>query len=190
MVSKTVGAEAFSATVQEGKGPLEIVAGSFGIPGAVTILAVGAIAATLSVLLNVILGLSRLLLAMARREDMPNFLARLNNETTTPYSAVIIISILISILVLTGSVKVTWSFAAFGGLYRCVIASLAALHLDRQERLYPQFLTWLALLSGLFLAFWIEFQVWLIGLGLIGVGLIWHFLIHRINFNKIKQHSI
>jgi len=51
--------------------PLEIAARSFGIPGSAQILGLGAIAAMLGVLLNLILGLSRVLLAMGRRRDMP-----------------------------------------------------------------------------------------------------------------------
>jgi APA family basic amino acid/polyamine antiporter len=168
---------------------LQRVAASFGIPGASNILVIGATTAMLSVLVSIILGLSRLLLAMGRRGDMPSFMAQLDSSNTTPYWAVNFVCIAIMLLVLTGNVKTTWSFGAFGALYRCVIVSLASLKLSAEERLYPKWLSWLALSSCIFLAFWVEWQVWCISFGLIGIGLIWHFTIHRLKspetLNKI-----
>ncbi|MEB3283029.1 MAG: APC family permease [Lyngbya sp.] len=175
----TIGAEALGIASEQAA-PLEIVAASLGIPGAKTLLAIGAITATLSVLLSIILGLSRLLLAMGRRGDMPRLIAQLNSAGTTPYWAVIFISIAVGLLVLTGDVKTTWSLSAFGSLWRCGIVGLAALRLSDEQRLYPVWMSLFALFSGLFLAFWIEWQVWLIGLGLIGVGLVWHFVASKL----------
>lgn len=176
----TIGAKALGIASEQAA-PLEAVAESLGIPGAKTLLAIGAITATLSVLLSVILGLSRLLLAMGRRGDMPKLIAQLNPAGTTPYWAVIFISIAVGLLVLTGDVKTTWSLSAFGSLWRCGIVGLAALRLSDEQRLYPVWMSLFALFSGLFLAFWIEWQVWLIGLGLIAVGLVWHFVAFKLN---------
>ena len=177
----SIGAEAFSTATRVQAAPLQVVADSFGIPGAGNILAIGAITSMLSIVLTTILGVSRLLLAMGRRGDMPSFLAQLNSAGTTPYWAVIVVSIAIALLVFIGDVKTTWSLGAFGGMYRGVIISLAALRMREEERLYPKGLTWLSLFSSLLLAFCVEWQFWLIGLGLIGVGLIWHFVAHWIN---------
>ncbi|MDJ0734979.1 MAG: APC family permease [Nostocaceae cyanobacterium] len=175
----SIGAEAFSDAARLQAAPLEVVAESFGIPGAAQILAIGAITAMLGVVLSAILGLSRIFLAMGRRGDMPSFVAKLNDAGTTPYWAVIIVGIAIALLVLIGDLKTTWSFSAFASLVRSFITNLAALQLSDGERLYPKWLTWFALLSCLFLVFWIEVQFWLIGLGFIAVGLVWHFAIHR-----------
>ncbi|MEM9214625.1 MAG: APC family permease [Cyanobacteria bacterium P01_F01_bin.150] len=169
-----LGATAFGRAATEQAAPLQVVVEKFGIVGGSGLLSMGAITATLSVLLSVILGLSRMLLAMGRRGDMPKIIAQLTEKDATPIWAIVGVAIAIALLVLTGAVKTTWSFAAFGGLYRSVIVSLAALQLSEEERLYPRWVTWVSLSSGFFLAFWIEWQVWLIGFGLIGVGLIWH----------------
>ncbi len=182
-----IGAEAFSDAARVQAAPLEVVAESFGIPGAPQILVAGAATAMLSVLLSVILGLSRLLLAMGRRGDLPSLFAQLNSSGTTPYWAVLFVGSAIALLIFIGDVKTTWSFGAFCGLYRCVIVSLAALRITDEERLYPRWLTWLALWSCLFLAFWIEWQIWLIGLGLIGVGLVWHFAAHQIDWQTLTR---
>ncbi|MBW4491725.1 MAG: APC family permease [Oscillatoria princeps RMCB-10] len=176
----SIGAEAFSAATAEKAAPLEVVAESFGIPGAGGILAAGAVASMLSILLTTVLGVSRLLLAMGRRGDMPSFFAQLNSAGTTPYWAVIFLGTALALLVLTGDVRTTWAFGTFGAMYRCVIVSLAALRMSDEERMYPKWLSWVSLFSGLFLAFWVEWYVWSIGLGLIGIGLIWHWVAHRI----------
>jgi APA family basic amino acid/polyamine antiporter len=169
-----LGAEAFSQAARLQAAPLEAVAESFGIPGAAFILTLGASTAMLTIVLNTILGLSRLLLAMGRRGDMPRFLAQLNVSGTTPPWAVLGVGVAIALLTLIGSVKVTWALGTFGALYRCVVVSLAALRLDPSDRLYSQGLSWAALVACLLLMFCLDWQIWLVGLGLIGLGLVWH----------------
>ena len=137
----TIGAKAFADTTLEQAAPLQAVANSFGIPGAGNILTIGAITSMLSILLTTVLGVSRLLLAMGRRGDMPSFLSTLNQSGTTPYWAVLSVGLIITLLVLIGNVKTTWSLGTFGALSRSTIASLAALQLTDEERLYPKWIT-------------------------------------------------
>ncbi len=170
-----VGAESLGKSALTGQAaPLEVAVRSFGIPGGAQILAIGAIFAMLGVLLNLILGLSRVLLAMGRRRDMPSIFARLNTTGTTPTPAVIAVSTIISILVLIGNVKTTWSFSAFTVLIYYSVTNLAAFSLPRHERLYPKWLSILGLSACVFLAFWVEPFIWQVGLALIVAGLIWH----------------
>jgi basic amino acid/polyamine antiporter, APA family len=158
--------------------PLAVAASRFWIPGSQAVLTVGAIAAMLGVLLNLILGLSRVLLAMGRRGDMPRAVARVNASRTTPPIAVLVMGTVTALLVLVGSVKTTWSFSAFTVLSYYALTNLAALRLSRQERKYPLWTTWIGLLACLSLAFWVEWQVWLAGLGMIALGLIWKAIVN------------
>lgn len=177
-----VGADVLgAATQQEKAAPLEVAIRRVSGSGGAFVLAIGAMTAMLGVLLNLILGLSRVLLAMGRRRDMPRFLARLNQQQTTPYWAVLVVGVAIALLVLLGNVKTTWSFSAFNVLIYYAITNLAALRLSPQERLYPQWIAGLGLGSCLFLAFWVESSIWQIGLGLIVAGLIWHIIRQRVN---------
>ncbi|NDJ59479.1 MAG: amino acid permease [Chloroflexi bacterium] len=171
----TIGAEALSGAANEIAAPLEVAASSFGIPAVPELIAIGAITAMLGVLLNLILGLSRVLLAMGRRRDMPTPVARLNSTGTTPYVAVIVMGAVIGGLVLIGDVRTTWSFSAFTVLIYYAITNLAALRLKPEERLFPPIIAWIGLAACLFLAFWVELSVLLVGLGLLVVGLGWHF---------------
>jgi APA family basic amino acid/polyamine antiporter len=169
-----VGAKTFSSATMQQAAPLEIVAASFEVPGVATMVAMGAITAMLGVLLNLTLGLSRVVLAMARRRDLPAMLAHIHQSRATPMAAVVLVSAIIAALVLVGNVKTTWSFSAFTVLIYYAITNLAAIRLSDQERLYPRFIPWLGLAACLFLAFWVEPAVWLAGLGLIALGLLWH----------------
>lgn len=169
----TIGAPALADAAQTLAAPLEAAALSFS-PFVARLVAVGAITAMLGVLLNLLLGLSRVLLAMGRRGDMPRAVARLNAAGTTPAVAVVVMGVVIGLLVLIGNVKTTWSFSAFTVLIYYALTNLAALQLSPRERLFPRVIPWIGLLACLFLAFWVEMAVWLVGLAIIGVGLVWH----------------
>lgn len=153
--------------------PLEVAVRRFEIPGGSQVLALGAMTALLGVLLNLILGLSRVLLAMGRRGDMPRQVARLNQQGTTPTVAVVVMGVAIALLVLSGNVKTTWSFSAFTVLVYYAITNLASLRLSDSERLYPKWVAWAGLVACLFLAFWVEPLIWVTGLGLILIGFVW-----------------
>ncbi|UCH27960.1 MAG: amino acid permease [Trueperaceae bacterium] len=160
--------------------PLEAAALDFGFPAVPQLLALGAITAMLGVLLNLILGLSRVLLAMGRRGDVPRVFGQLNPSGTTPSAAVIAVGLLIAGLTLLGDVRTTWSFSAFTVLVYYAITNLAALRIPPGSRSYPRWVSLLGLLSCLLLAFFVETTVWLFGLGLVVLGLLWHGLARKI----------
>lgn len=141
---------------------------------------VGGSTAMLSVLLNLILGLSRVVLAMGRRGDLPAVTARLNAQATTPTVAVIVVGVVIGALVLLDDVRTTWSLSAFSVLVYYAITNAAALRLTPEQRFFPPVTAWAGLAVCLFLAFWVQPSVWLTGLVLIGVGLVWHLFIRRL----------
>lgn len=174
------GAAGFALATAQTSAPLEVIASDFGIPGAGMILAIGAITAMLGVLLNLILGLSRVLLAMGRRRDMPPALARIDKTGRTPEAAVLVVGVIIAVLVLIGDVRTTWSFSAFTVLVYYAITNLAAYQLPEEKRRYPRGLAALGLLACLFLAFWVEPAIWLTGCLLIAVGLAWRWAIRKL----------
>ncbi|MCL4860410.1 MAG: amino acid permease [Caldilineaceae bacterium] len=176
----SVGAATLSEAATQQAAPLVTAARSFAFPGSAQILAIGAITAMLGVLLNLLLGLSRVLLAMGRRGDMPRILGRLNAAGATPTAAVIVVGVAIAGLALIGNVRTTWSFSAFTVLIYYALTNLAALRLPPAERLYPRWIAWTGLVACLFLAFWVDWQIWLVGLGLIIVGLFWHLAAQRL----------
>jgi APA family basic amino acid/polyamine antiporter len=154
--------------------PLELAARRFGVPGVPAVVAIGAMTAMLGISLNLILGLSRVVLAMGRRRDLPAATARLNTTGTTPTVAVVLVGIVIAALTLVGDVKATSSFSAFTILIYYAITNLAALRLPPSDRLYARWLTWAGLFTCLSLAFWVTVPAWLTGCAVLAVGLLWH----------------
>lgn len=169
----SVGSDFLSRATEGDAAPLELAAREFGIPFLPTLIAVGATTAMLGVLLNLVLGLSRVLLAMGRRGDMPGLFGKLNRSGATPTAAVVAVGCLIAGLTLIGNVKTTWSFSAFTVLIYYAITNAAALAMPPHLRLFPRWIAVAGLISCLFLAFWVDPRVWLTGLALIGAGLVW-----------------
>jgi APA family basic amino acid/polyamine antiporter len=137
-------------------------------------LVIGAVTAMLGVLLNLILGLSRVLLAMGRRRDMPGVFGRVNEARATPDASVVGVSVIVLAFTMIGDIKLAWSFSAFTVLVYYSITNLAALRMPAELRLYPRWISILGLVACVFLAFQVDARTWQIGLGLIAVGLGWH----------------
>jgi APA family basic amino acid/polyamine antiporter len=175
----TVGSDALVRATQGEAAPLEVVARGFTVPGVHWAVALGAMTAMLGVLLNLILGLSRVLLAMGRRRDMPAAVARLDAAQVTPYVAVTVVGLAVAGLAAIGSVKTTWTFSAFTVLIYYALTNLAALRLPESDRIYPRGLAWCGLAACVFLAFWVDWHIWTVGLALIAVGLAWHAIRRR-----------
>jgi basic amino acid/polyamine antiporter, APA family len=175
-----VGAANFATLTVDTSAPLEMIAASFGIPGAGLLLAVGAMTAMLGVLLSLILGLSRVMLAMGRRHDMPIAVARLSKAGNTPEIAVVTVGVLIAVLVLIGDIRITWSFSAFAVLLYYAITNLVAYQLPAERRRYPRVVAALGLLACLFLAFWVEPAIWITGSLLIVTGLGWRWIARKL----------
>lgn len=181
---QVMGAEAFGQTVEGEAAPLMMVAQALSVPVIGPVITFAAITAMLGVLLNLLLGLSRVMLSMARRSDLPGQLSKVNPDTQSPAVAVWVTGGIIGLLVLSGDVVFTWSFSAFTVLIYYAITNLSALLMPADLRLYPRWIPALGLFGCLFLAFWIEPTFWISGLLLLGVGLIWHTVALRISGNQ------
>jgi APA family basic amino acid/polyamine antiporter len=166
----------YDARLDLGEVLLQVVWWTGGPTWLSTLIAVSGIAAMLGVLLNLVLGLSRVLLAMGRQRDAPGFFASINDAGTTPIPAVLGVALLIAGLAAIGDLKTTWSFSAFTVLIYYGITNLAALRLPAENRLYPRFFAYAGLGGCLFLCGWVDPLVWQFGLKLIAAGLLWHWL--------------
>lgn len=165
-----VGHEVFAASTASVAAPLEVVARTFDVPEVAWFVALGAVTAMAGVLLNLLLGLSRVLLAMARRGEMPQPLDRVSETTNSPTRAVWAMGAFVSCLVLLGDIKLTWTFSAFTVLIYYGLTNLAALRLPVEAQRFPRWISWAGLISCFGLAFFVPWQVWIAGLGLLCVG--------------------
>lgn len=156
------GAGTLASATQGRAAPLAALTALVASPIAAKVVAIGAIAAMLGVLLNLILGLSRVALAMARRADLPRPLARIceRGRSSAPLATITVGAVILG-LTLIGSVKLAWSFSACAVLIYYAITNLAALRLPRAQRLYHSAIAWIGLVGSLSLAFWVEPRVWI-----------------------------
>ena len=142
IVSVGCKADTFSTAGQLGKAPLEQVARYLEQPGIASFIALGATIAMAGVLLNLVLGLSRVLLAMARRKEMPQSLSVLTPGGESPKRAVWVVGAGIAGLVSIGDITTTWSLSAFCVLIYYGTTNLAALKMPEEQRLYPKWISW------------------------------------------------
>ena len=159
---RAIGGPRWGVALQLGLTPASLVPEPFA-----TVVLVGAVTAMSGVLLNLVLGLSRVWLAMGRRGDMPSGLALLDGHSQ-PRRAVLITGLSIALVCLIGDIRAAWSFSAFTVLLYYGITNLAALRLDKRR-----WTAWAGLATCLVLSFFIPLQIWLIGTGLIVLGLVW-----------------
>lgn len=178
-----VGSEFLSSVTVGQAAPLEAVATQIQWPLVAKFVAVGAVTAMLGVLLNLILGLSRVVLAMGRRGDLPARFGIVQGSHATPTAAVVLVGVLIGLLTLPGNVRLTWSFSAFTVLVYYAITNLAATRLTASQRLVPAIIPWFGLLSCLSLAFWVQPEIWTAGLALLLGGLMFQFVFRRLSGN-------
>ena len=170
------GGEGLARATRASAAPLETIAAGFASPVRYLV-AVGAVTAMLGVILNLLLGISRVVLAMARRGDAPKRLARVHGSS--PRAAVIVTGAVIAALALIGSVKTTWSFSAFSVLVYYAIANWCALRQPADQRRFPRAVPIVGLVSCLGLALWVEPVIWIVGLALIAVGVLARALLSR-----------
>ena len=178
-----VGAPAFADAASSSAAPLETVARAVAGPWLAWVLVVGAITAMAGVLLNLILGLSRVALAMGRRHDMPSPIGNLT-PAGTPAVAIVLVTLIIAGLALFGDVRTTWSFSAATVLVYYALTNLAALKLKPEQRLYPPLVSVLGLVACLFLVLWVDPKVLAFAAGLIVVGLLWHAVARRLSQSR------
>jgi APA family basic amino acid/polyamine antiporter len=174
-----MGAGPFGQTIGGNAAPLLAVARTLSMPSVSVVVSIAAITAMLGVLLNLLLGISRVLLAMARRGDMPQQLTRVHAASQSPVPAVLTTGGIIALFVLSGDLTFTWSLSAFTVLIYYSLTNLSALRMDAPKRLYPIFVPIGGLFGCLFLAVWIEPRAWIPGVILLAVGLLIKFVLVR-----------
>ncbi len=167
-----VGVERVSTSASSAA-PLGEVARDFAGPWLSHFVTAGAACALLGVSLNLLLGLSRVLLAMARRGDAPAPVGVINAARTSAPIAVLTVGVLVGLLVLVGDVRTTWSLSAFTVLVYYAINNFCALRLSDEQRLYPRWISTAALAGCLSLAVWVDWRSSATGLSLIAIGLVW-----------------
>lgn len=178
-----VGAIGANALAQNAS-PLQTAARTFSLPGVFWTVGIGATTAMLGVLLSQIVGISRMMLAMARRGDLPRALEHINPSQNVPDYGIVLSGAVIILLSIFGTLEWVMAAAAFTILLYYGIANIAALRLKGEDKLYPRWVAVLGLASCLLLALSLRPATIAAGVGLLVLGFIWRFLFQKINAQR------
>ena len=176
-----------SSKLSNSNAPLTDAMSIIGNSIAVDIVAVGGLLATASVLLTVIMGISRVAYAMARRRDLPYILSKLHPKYNTPYCSIWLVGILITLLVLFVDLTKVISISTFALLFYYASANFSALKLRGNEKLYPSFVPALGAAFCIALLFFILLiipQSWIVGVIGLALGVIVYFIKGKIAGNN------
>lgn len=154
--------------------PLVPIGEAVGGTSLASLVRIGALAAMVGVLLNLVLGLSRVALAMGRRNDLPAVFAGVHREGRSPTPAILLVAGVVAAFVAVGDIRTTWSFSALTVLVYYALTNLAALRQPPEERRFPRVVQYAGLVGCLALAVFIDPTMWAWGTGLVAAGLIWH----------------
>ena len=153
--------------------PLATAISVAGSTPAIQIISIGGLVATASVLLTGILGVSRMMFSMSRRNDLPKPLSRVHDRFCTPYVSVWTTGIAMTLLVLLIDLKNVVAVSTFALLFWYVFANISAYKLKTGKRLYPRFIPVLGFVTCLVLlavVFIVAQTAWILGLGFLAAG--------------------
>lgn len=172
----SVGAPAMAGSAS----PLETAAQTFTLPGVGLVVAVGAVTAMLGVLLSQLLGISRMMFAMARRQDLPGFLEHVRPGYGIPDWGILLTGLILILVVLFGTLETIVAGASFTILLYYTLANLAALRMPAERKLFPNWIPVVGFVSCLVLAFTLRPGIILSGLGLLAAGFVFRLLYRRL----------
>lgn len=168
-----------SAALAETASPLQRASRSFELPGVFWVVGIGAATAMLGVLLSQIIGISRMMFAMARRGDLPQVLEHTGSSSGVPDYGIILSGVIIVLLSLFGSIEWVLSAAAFTILLYYLIANVSALRLAAEDKLYPAWIAVLGAVSCILLALSLRMSAIISGLLLLAAGFALRYVFQR-----------
>lgn len=171
-----IGAE----NMADSKSPLQMVAKLLTTPGINTVITIGASTAMLGVLLSQILGISRMMLAMGRRHDLPPIFQTIHHRYRIPHFGTFITGLTILLLTLFGTFEFVVRAATFTILLYYSITNIAALKQPRKEQIYGRVIPIFGLIGCLTMSVSLPLNVIISGIGLLIIGFIFRFLFHKI----------
>ena len=159
-----------TAALARGDAPLAEAAREMGMPWLEALVSAGAVCAMLGVLLSQLLGLSRMVFAMARRGDLPGWLAGVDAASGAPRRAVVLVGAGAAAAAAFGTLRAIAPAASFAILLYYAIANLAALRMPRDAKLYPDAVPALGLAACLLLAASLPWRTAAVGMAVLAAG--------------------
>jgi APA family basic amino acid/polyamine antiporter len=174
-----VGLVGASGLSQSGS-PLAAAIGITGSSAALFLISLGAMIATASVLLTTIMGISRIIFAMARTGDLPAFLQRIHPRFSTPHYAIWISGACMIAAILLADLTLVVAVSTFSMLVFYLIANIAAFKIPSENRHYSSVIPVIGTVSCIGLIGFLTTNSWIVGsIGLM-MGIVWYAVQRRI----------
>lgn len=168
-----VGTEAMAGSTS----PLQVVASAVDFPFVKTVVTIGASAAMLGVLLSQVLGISRMMLAMGRRNDLPKVFELIHSRYRVPHIGIIVTGFIILLLTLFGTFGFIVRAATFTILLYYSITNIAALNQPRHEQIYGKLIPSLGLAGCLAMSVSLPVEVIASGIALLLAGFVFRYVL-------------
>jgi APA family basic amino acid/polyamine antiporter len=152
--------------------PLELVVGASRFGWIAPIVRVGAGIAALGVLLNLIPGISRTILAMARRRELPSWLAAIDDRRSLPLRAELVVTAVVIALTAVLDLRGAIGFSGVTILTYYAITNASSLTLSTDQQRWPRWIAILGLVGCLTLAVMLPGVAIAVGIVVLVVGAI------------------
>ena len=139
-------------TLAEAPAPLVAAVEAGSLDFVAPVVSVGGAIAAGGVLVSLLAGVSRTTLSMARRRELPGFLAAVHPRFRTPYCAELVTAAIVIVIVLVADVRGAIGFSSFAVLIYYAIANASAWTLAPHERRWPRWLAGFGLIGCAILA--------------------------------------
>jgi len=159
--------------------PLDHIVSSSSLSTLSPIVAVGAGIACLGVLLNLIPGVARTILALGRRHELPSWLAFVSPHRSLPLRAEVTVVFVVIAIVNTVSLTSAISLSGVAVLTYYAITNAAALQLGPHERRWPRWIAWVGLAGCALLAISLPWKAVVTGVLVMAVGVLARFIALR-----------
>jgi basic amino acid/polyamine antiporter, APA family len=145
-----------------------------GSPAAVMVISLGAMIATASVLLTTIMGISRIVFAMARNNDLPAALSKISPRFGTPHYAIWVTGIFMVAAILLADLTLVVAVSTFAMLIFYFIANIAASRIPSSYQRYPGIVPVIGVVTCAGLVVFLEINSWIIGIIGLAIGIAWY----------------
>jgi basic amino acid/polyamine antiporter, APA family len=152
--------------------PLGLVVSTSRFDWLAPIVRVGAGIAALGVLLNLIPGISRTVLAMARSNEIPSWFAPIDAQRSLPLRAEAVVTAVVVVLTATLDLRGAVGFSGVTILTYYAITNAACLTLAREQRRWPRPLSMLGLAGCVILAVMLPLASIVVGIVVLAAGIV------------------
>jgi APA family basic amino acid/polyamine antiporter len=152
--------------------PLAEVITAAGWDLATPVVKLGAAVAALGVLLSLVAGVSRTVLAMARRRELPGVLASIDTRRSTPWVAELAVGVAAAVLVCTVALRSALAISGVGVLTYYALTHASALTLTPAERRWPRWIAVVGLIACCALVLALPTRALIGGLIIMALGIV------------------